>query len=95
FHFKNKKFNQTSISLNAYIAFPPIRGLGGDRDLISGAELGKSIFSLCIRTSDLEGISFRRNCCTIGFLNHSIIESPGALKTTLLTSNGESTELNI
>ena len=74
---------------------PEMRGLGGDRDLISRAELGKSVFSLCMRISELEGISFRRNCWTIGFLNHSMTESPGALRTTLLTSKGDSTELNI
>lgn len=45
-----------------YIALPEMRGLGGDRDLTSGAELGKSMLSLCIRISDLDGISFRRNC---------------------------------
>ena len=45
-----------------YIALLAMRGLGGDIDLISGAELGKSVFSLCRRISDLDGISFRRNC---------------------------------
>ncbi|KAL8130499.1 hypothetical protein V2J09_019654 [Rumex salicifolius] len=45
--------------------------------------------------SDLEGISFKRNFCTIGFLNHSKTDSPGALRTTLLTSNGEATEFSV
>ena len=84
-----------SSSLYGDMAFPEIRGLGGDKDLISGAELGKSVFSLCMRMSALDGISFIRNCWTIGFLNHSMTESPGALRTTLLTSNGDSTEFSI
>lgn len=42
------------------IAFPEISGFGGDRDLISGAELGKSVLSLCIRMSALDGISAAR-----------------------------------
>jgi hypothetical protein len=51
----------TNIIAN-YTAFAEISGFGGDSDLISGAEVGKSMFSLCMSMSALEGISFKRNC---------------------------------
>ncbi|KAF2580218.1 hypothetical protein F2Q68_00004938 [Brassica cretica] len=69
-------------------------GFGGNIDLSSGEELGNITFSLCINISACDGISFKRNCCTIGLLNHSITESPSAINTTLLTtSKGDSTPL--
>jgi hypothetical protein len=48
--------------IDNYTAFAEMSDLGGVDDLISGAEVGKRMFSLCISMSVLEGISFKRNC---------------------------------
>lgn len=54
-----------NITEESYIPLVKGSGLGVERDLISGAELGNNVLSLCISISDFDGISFKRNCCTM------------------------------
>ncbi|KAJ6429397.1 hypothetical protein OIU84_020930 [Salix udensis] len=74
-----------------YTAFAEMSDLGVVNDLISGAEVGKIMFSLCISMSALEGISFKRISEQLVSRTTPITKVPQGpleVKTTLLTSIG-------